>query len=78
MCSVVSDSLQLHGLYVAHQAPLSMGFSRQEYWRVGCHLLLQGTFPTQESNLHLLPLLHWHADSLPLHHLGSPMCLYEK
>ena len=30
--SVVSDSLQPHGLYVAHQAPLSMGFCRQEYW----------------------------------------------
>ena len=29
--SVVSNSLQLHGL-VAHQAPLSMGFFRQEYW----------------------------------------------
>ena len=30
-CLVVSDSLQLHGL-VAHQAPLSMRFSRKEYW----------------------------------------------
>ena len=30
--SVVSDSLRPHGLYVAHQAPPSMGFSRQEYW----------------------------------------------
>ena len=30
---VVCDSLQPHGLYVAHQAPLSMGFSRQGYWR---------------------------------------------
>ena len=29
----MSDSLQPHGLYVARQAPLSMGFSRQEYWR---------------------------------------------
>ena len=29
--SVVSDSLQTHGL-TAHQAPLSMEFSRQEYW----------------------------------------------
>ena len=29
--SVVSDSLRPHGL-VALQAPLSMGFSRQEYW----------------------------------------------
>ena len=26
---------------IARQAPLSMGFSRQEYWRVGCHFLLQ-------------------------------------
>ena len=30
--SVVSDSLQHHGLHVAHQAPLSMEFSKQEYW----------------------------------------------
>ena len=29
--SVVSGSLQLHGL-VAHEAPLFMEFSRQEYW----------------------------------------------
>ena len=28
--SAVSDSLQTHGLIC--QAPLSMGFSRQEYW----------------------------------------------
>ena len=27
----MSDSLQPHGL-VAHQAPLPMEFSRQEYW----------------------------------------------
>ena len=32
VCSVISDSLRPHGLYVAHQAPLSMGFSRQKYW----------------------------------------------
>ena len=31
-CSVMSDSLQPHGLYVVHEAPLFMGFSRQEYW----------------------------------------------
>ena len=31
---------------VAHQAPPSMGLSRQEYWR-GCHSLLQKTFPTR-------------------------------
>ena len=29
----MSDSLQPYGLYVAHQAPLFMEFSRQEYWR---------------------------------------------
>ena len=28
----MSDSLPPHGLYVVCQAPLSMGFSRQEYW----------------------------------------------
>ena len=32
---------------VAHQAPLSMGFLKQECWS-GCHLLLQGIFLTQE------------------------------
>ena len=34
-----------------------------------CHFLLQGLFLTQRLNLHLLSLLHWQADSLPL---GSP------
>ena len=29
--SVMSNSLRPHG-FVVHQAPLSMGFSRQEYW----------------------------------------------
>ena len=40
---------------VAHQVPLPVEFS-----------LLQGIFPTQGSDLHLLCLLHWQADSLPL------------
>ena len=31
-CSVVSDSLWPHGLYVTCQAPLFMAFPRQEYW----------------------------------------------
>ena len=43
---------------VAHQAPLSMGFSRQEYWS-GCHALLQGIFLIQGSNPCLLRLLHY-------------------
>ena len=53
---------------VACQAPLSMGFPRQEYLS-GCHFLLQGIFPTQELNPHLL---HWQVDSLPLSQGGSP------
>ena len=48
---------------VAHQAPLSVGFSRQEYWSVAM-ALLQGNFPTQRLKLCLLHLLHWQAGSL--------------
>ena len=32
---------------------------------VGCHFLLQGVFPMQGSNPHLLRLLLWQVDSLP-------------
>ena len=38
---------------------------------VGCHVLLQGIFPTQGLNLHLLSL-ELQAGSLPLSYLGSP------
>ena len=38
---------------VACQVPLSMEFSRQEYW-MGCYFLLQGIFPTEGSNAGLL------------------------
>ena len=48
----LSDSLQPYG-----QAPLSMEFSRQEYWS-GCHVLLQGILQTQGSNPCLLRLLY--------------------
>ena len=43
---------------------------------VGCHFLLQGIFPTEGLNPHLLCLPHLQADSLPLHHLGSPIYLF--
>ena len=43
---------------VAHNAPLSTGFSGEDTG-VGCIALLQGLFPTQGSNLGLLHLLHW-------------------
>ena len=39
---------------------------------VGCHFLLQGIFPTQGSNPHLL---HWWVTSLPLSHRGSTALL---
>ena len=39
---------------------------------VGCHALLQGIFPTQGLNPHLLCLLHWQAGSLPLAPPGKP------
>ena len=59
---------------VACQSPLSMESSRQEYWS-GLPFLLQGIISTQGLNPHLLHLLHWQVDSLPLRHLGSPRCL---
>ena len=55
---------------VAHQAPLSMGFPRQEY-RTG----LPFPLPWDHSDPGIEPvscrLLHWQADSSPLSHLGS-------
>ena len=59
---VYASSLSLVQLFatswtVTHQSPLIMGSFRQEYW-MGCHFLLQGIFPTQGLNLHLLCLLH--------------------
>ena len=45
---------------VALQAPLSMGIFPGKNSGVGCHFLLQGIFPTQGLNLHLL---HWQVDA---------------
>ena len=56
---------------VALQAPLSMGFPRQEYWS-------ELPFPPpgdlsnpRINNLGLLNLLHWQVDSLSLSYVGS-------
>ena len=43
---------------------------------VGCHVLLQGIFPTQGLNLSPFCLLHWQVDSLPLALLGKSLCSY--
>ena len=51
---------------VAHQTPLSIDFSRQEYW--SGHILLQGIFQTQGLNpglLHCRWIIYW------LSHQGS-------
>ena len=50
---------------VAFQAPLSMGFSRQECW-CGLPRPPAGIFPTQGSDASLLCLLHGQAGPLPL------------
>ena len=46
------NPLQPREWIIAHQAPLSMGFPRREYWS-GCRLLLWGTFLAQGWSLHL-------------------------
>ena len=53
---------------VSRQAPLSMRFSRQEYWS-GLPCPSPGDLPDQGSNTHLLL---WQAGSLPLSHQRSP------
>ena len=61
---------------VSHQAPLSIGFSRQQYWS-GCHSLLQGVFLTQGSKLCLL--WSWIAGRLyPLSHQKEDKNYYLK
>ena len=39
---------------------------------VGCNFLIQGVFPTQGLNPHLLCFLHWEEGSLPIVPLGRP------
>ena len=54
-----------------HQTPLYMGFGDFPGKNIGmdCHVLLQGIFLTQWSIQHLLNLLHWQVNSLPLSYL---------
>ena len=73
--SVVSDSLQPHGLQPA--SFLCLRDYPGKNTGVGCHFLLQGIFPTQELNSGLLYLLPWQAGSLPLSHQGRQPNFYE-
>ena len=53
VCVCVCACARVHVKIKAHQAPLSMGFSRQDYWS-GFHFLLQGILPIQGSILSLM------------------------
>ena len=66
----MSDSVQPCGLQPARL--LCPWDSPGKNTGMGCHVLLQRIFPTQELNLHLLYLLHWQASSLPLGPPGKP------
>ena len=56
---------------VGRQAPLSMGFSRQEDWS-GVPYPPPGDPPERGIQLSLLGFLHWQAGSLPLAPPGKP------
>ena len=66
---VMSNSLRPHGQYPTRLL-CPWDFPGRNTW-VGCHFLLQGIFPTQGWNPHLL---HWQANSSPLCHLGKEKC----
>ena len=67
-CSVTSNSSWLHGLYVTHEAPLSMGLSRQEYQN-GLSCPPPGDIPNEVKWSESLSVV---SDSLQLHGLYSP------
>ena len=67
---VMCNSLRPRGLQ--HTRLLCPWEFPGKYTGVDCRFLLQGIFPTQGLNVHLL---HWQADSLPLSHQGGPQVL---
>ena len=67
VCSVAKSCLTL--ATAAHQAPLSMGFSRQEHWS-RLPFPPSGDLPKPGIE-HLLP---WQVESLPLCPPGKPRC----
>ena len=71
LCSVMSDAFVMPWT-VALQAPLSMEFSRQEYWS-GLPFPSPGDLPSPGIEPKSLRFLLWQVDSLPVSSLGSPM-----
>ena len=72
ICVCVCLYICMYIWLVARQSPLSMVFSRQEYWS-GLLCSPPGGLPTQGLNPSLLCLLHWQLGSLPLVPLGKPI-----
>ena len=62
---------------VACQAPLSVGFPRQEYWS-GLPCPPPGDLPKPGIEPDLLCLLHWQVGTLPLVPPGKPNSVYEQ
>ena len=67
-CSIMSNSF-VTPWTIAHQSPLSWDFTGNNIG-VDCHALLHGIFLTQGLNPHLLCLLLWQVNSLPLEPSG--------
>jgi len=64
-------------LTIAHQAPLSMGYSRHKYWS-GLPFPSPGDLPNPGIKPTSSMSSAIQADSLPLNHLGSPISQTEK
>ena len=71
--SVMSDSFRPHG---PHSSPSSSALGIfQERILEQVAISVGKISPTHGLNPYILRLLHWPANSLPLHHLGSPTFL---
>ena len=72
-CSRVSSLQLLFGLLCSPPGSSVHGILQARILEWVATSPLQGIFPTQGSNPHLLHVLHWEAYASPLCHLGSPL-----
>ena len=75
-CSVATNTLRPHGLCLPGSSV--HGIFQVRLLELSCHFLLQGIFQTQGWNPHLLHLLHWQENSLPLAPPGKPWRVLKK